>query len=128
MPTRLLVGVLALGAFVGFGCGPSKLNESKKWDLEFGDLRALDLPAVAKPQKINVEFSSSAGDVTVYVFKEEDVKGPEGLESADSKEKKALVAKRGKGETFSVDIPENTPTRVIVSAHAKTSVTLKVTN
>jgi hypothetical protein len=127
MPTRLLTCALALCAFAFFGCGPSKLNESKTWELD-GELKALDLPAISKPQTINVEYSSSAGDVTVYVFKEEDVKGQEGLENADSRAKKALISKKGKGETFSVEIPENTPTRIIVSPTGKTKVTLKVTN
>ena len=83
MPTRLLTIAIAFGALSLFGCGPSKLNESKSWELETGDGRALDLPAVSKPQKVNVEFSSSDGDVTVLVFKEEDAR-EEGSRAAEA--------------------------------------------
>jgi hypothetical protein len=128
MPNRLLTLALACGAVVLSGCGPSRLNENKTWDLDSGVAMALDLPAVSKPQKINVEFTSSAGDALVAVFKEVDAKGEEGLLNADTNVKKALASKESKGESFSVDVPENTATRVIVYSRKKTTVNLKVTN
>lgn len=128
MPKRLLTLAIACGAIALVGCGPGKLNESKTWDIDGGVAMALDLPPVSKSQKINVEFSSSAGDVLVAVFKEEDAKGEDGLLNADTNVKKALASKTSKGETFSADVPENTPTRVIVYSKQKTTVNLKVTN
>jgi len=126
MSSRLLI--LMLAGFVLPGCGPGKLEESRTWDLDGGEARALDLPAVSKPQKINVEFTSSEGDVSAFVFKEEDVKGEDGLRNADINAKKAIASKTSKGETFSADVPENTSTRVIIFAKRKTTVNLKVTN
>ena len=128
MPTRLSTILLACGALFLAGCGPAKLNESRTWDLDGGEARGLDLPAISKPQKINVEFSSTDGEVSVYVFKEEDAKGEEGLMNADTNAKKALAYKTSKGETFSADVPENTATRVIAFTRRKTTVNLKVTN
>jgi hypothetical protein len=129
MPKRLLTFALACGAIALVGCGPAKLNESRTWKVESGVSQALDLPAISKPQKINVEFSSSDGEVLVAVFKEEDAKGEEGLLNADTNVKKALASKTSKGETFTADVPENTPTRVIVYSKQKnTTVNLKVTN
>jgi hypothetical protein len=127
MFTRLLTVVVSFAALALLGCGPSKLNESKSWELDSGDARALDLPAVSKAQKVNIEFSSSEGEISVYVFKEEDAKGDDGLFGSDSK--KALAFKKAKSDTFSADVPENTATRVIVRGiDKKTKVTLKVTN
>lgn len=126
MSTRLLI--LMLAVFVLPGCGPGKLDQSRTWELDGGESRALDLPAVSKPQKINVEFSSSEGDVSAFVFKEEDAKGEDGLRNADINAKKAIVYKTSKADTLSADVPENTPTRVIIFAKQKTTVNLKVTN
>jgi hypothetical protein len=126
---RLLpVGSIAAAALFLAGCGPGKLNETRSWaGFEPEDAKAIDCPAVSKPQKLNVEFSSTEGEVSVYVFKEEDAKGPDGL--IGSEPNKALGRKRSKADSFSVDVPENTATRVIVrSAAKKTDVTLKVSN
>ena len=126
MRTRL--SILVLAGLVLPGCGPGKLNESRTWELDGGESRALDLPAVSKPQKINVEFSSSEGDVSAFVFKEEDVKGEDGLRNADTNAKKAIASETSKEKTFSADVPENTATRVIIFSKRKTTVNLKVTN
>jgi hypothetical protein len=121
------LAVVAIGTFFLAGCGPSKLNENRKIEIEDGEAKAIELPAVSKPQKVNVEFNSSESDVSVYVFKEEDAKGTDGLLGADPK--KALGSKKGKSDSFSVDIPENTATRVVVrGAYKKTEVQLKITN
>jgi hypothetical protein len=127
MLVRFFTCALALGAFAFIGCGPSKLNETKTWEMEVGDGKALDLPAVSSKQTLNVEFSSSDGDVAVFVFKEEDAKGEDGILSSASS--KALKSAKGKGETFTVDVDPNTPTRVIVRDQMKkTTVKLKVSN
>lgn len=128
MPTRLSTILLAYGALFLAGCGPAKLNESRTWELEAASPKALDLPAISKTQKINVEFSSTDGDVLVAVFKEEDAKGEEGLVNADTNRSKALAHKSSQGEKFSVEVPENTATRVIAFSKKKTTLNLKVTN
>jgi len=127
MPTRLLICAIAVGALALIGCGPSKLNENKTWEMDTGEGKALDLPAVSQKQTVTVEFSSSDGDVSVYLFKEEDAKGEDGI--LGSEKSKALKAVRSKGETFTQEIEPNTATRVIVrSVEKKTTVKLKVTN
>jgi len=129
MFSRVLPVAVAVSLLWLAGCGPGKLDQNMTLTLE-GDVaaRAIDLPAVSKPQTINVEFSSSDGEVTVLVFKAEDAKKDDELQMAPSS--KALAKKRSKGESFSVDVPENTATRVVVrEAEAKkTDVQVKVTN
>ena len=122
------VAVFALGSLFLAGCGPSPLNENKTLtlDKEYG-ARAIDLPAVSKPQTINVEFTSSDGDVTVLLFKEEDAKG-DNMDAFPSA--KSLAQKRSKAASFSVEVPANTPTRIVVrqAAAEKTDVQLKINN
>ena len=57
MSSRVLCSAVA--AFLLAGCGPGKLNENKKYDMEGGDAQVVDLPSVSKAQKVTVEFSSS---------------------------------------------------------------------
>lgn len=124
------IALLAIALIWVSGCGPGKLNETRTWELEGDETRAIDLPAQTKPQTITVEYSSPE-EVTVYVFKEEDARGEEGLLNAPANSKKCLPPspKRGKSESFSVDIPENTATRVVVRPSGKaTKVDLKITN
>jgi hypothetical protein len=124
MLSRLLS--VALGALLLAGCGPAKLNENRKMDLLDGEAKAIDLPAVSKPQKITVEFSCPDTEVSVLIFKAEDAKGDDIL-GADAA--KAIAYKKGKADTFSADVPENTATRVVVrGAGKKTEVQLKITN
>jgi hypothetical protein len=128
MLARLVpAAVVALGLLALAGCGPGKLNESRNWDIDSGEAKAVDLPAIAKPQTVKVEFTSSDADVTVYVFKEADAKGEDGLVASDPS--KALAKASGKTGSFTADVPENTATRVIVrNAPKKTKVDLKITN
>jgi hypothetical protein len=121
------VAMVAVASIGLAGCGPAKLDVNKTYTLDVGEAQAIDLPAIPKPQKITVEFSATAGDVTVLVFKESDAKGTDGLLDADLG--KSLGKKTGKSDSFTVDVPENTATRVIArGATKKTDVTLKVTN
>jgi hypothetical protein len=109
------------------GCGPGKLDVSQTIDLGVGDAKAIELSAQPKPQTINVEFSSSAGEISVYLFKEADAKGEDGL--IGSNPAKALEKKNGKSGSFSAEVPENTPTRVIFrGATAPTKVDVKINN
>jgi hypothetical protein len=126
---RVVVVMLAFGLFWMSGCGPAKLNVNKTLDLDSDEVKAIDLPAEPKPQKVTVDFSSADGEVSVYVFKESDAKGEEGLLNAGANSKKALADKAGTSGNLTVDIPENTATRVIVRSRGKkTSVNLKITN
>ncbi len=127
MSARLAFVTCALGLFLAAGCGPAKLNESKTLSVESGAPVAVDLVAQPKPQKVTVEFSS-AEEVSVFVMKEEDAKGEEGLLNADVNKAKALATKKGKGETFTVDVPANTAVRVVFFTRKKTDVKVKLTN
>lgn len=120
------LGVLACLALPG--CGPGKLDETKNWTLEPGEGRAIDTPAQPKPQTITVEFESSAAPIDVLVFKAADARGDDGIIEAAAD--KALGAKRGeKSGSFSAEVPENTPTRVVArGARTKTELKLHVTN
>jgi hypothetical protein len=128
MPIRSSLLAIALGLLVA-GCGPAKLNETKTLTLDKETMAtSLSLSAQPKPQTITVEFSSSEGEVTVGVFKQDDIKDND--EMATVALGKALGHKKGKSESFTVDVPENTATRVVARGHtaAKTDVTVKVTN
>lgn len=128
MPIRSSLLALALGLLLT-GCGPAKLNETKTLKLDKETMAtSLSLPAQSKPQTITVEFNSSEGEVTVGVFKKEDIKTDDDMTTVALS--KALASKKGKSESFTVDVPENTATRVVARGHtaAKTDVTVKVTN
>ena len=116
-------------ALVLVGCGPAKLDVSKTYTLG-GDTtaQAIELDPQAKPQTINVEFSTTGDEVEVAVFKKADAKTIDDVAMADSK--KALASKKGKSDSFSVDIPENTGAWVAVRALSgkKQDVQIKVTN
>ena len=96
--------------------------------MDAADAQGVELPAQSKPQAITIEFTSSECPVTVYVFKKDEIKDPkEDLFTAPGS--KALAKKTGKSESFTVDIPENTGTWVVVrDASKKTKVDLKTTN
>jgi len=130
MRLRSLLIALAPVLLVVAGCAAKKLNESAKLtlDKEYG-ARALDIPAQKKATTVSVEFASSDGEVSVLVFKETDVpKTPDDEALITVSASKAIVRKRGKGETFTAELPEGTAVRVVVREHtaAKTDVTLKV--
>jgi hypothetical protein len=103
-----------------------KLNESRQWELDVGEARALDLPAQPRTQIITFEFSSK-GEVSALVFKEEDAKRTEGLLDADSK--KALVRVQGRSGKTQVEVPAKTATRFVLrGVNAATVVDVKLTN
>ncbi|QJW98973.1 hypothetical protein [Frigoriglobus tundricola] len=127
MTVRPLLALIALGLLSAAGCGPAKLNENKTLTLDAGDAKGLDFPAISNAQTITIDFKSSAGEVSVYLFNEADAKGEDGLLTSDPK--KALGLKKGKEGSFEVNVPEKTATRIIVrGANEKTTVTLKATN
>ena len=90
MPTRFALAVCALGLFLATGCGPAKLDQSSVLALDAGDAKSRDLDPQPKPQKITIDFLSSDGAVSVYVFREADAKGDKGLEDAEANKAKAL--------------------------------------
>jgi hypothetical protein len=113
-----LVGIL--------GCGPGRLDETRTYNLaDATEAPYMELPPQSKAQTIKVEFESSAAEVDVGLFRAADV--PDPAMANFSKAMKAEVQK--KSGSFSVDVPENTATRVIVAnPKAKTDVKLHVTN
>jgi hypothetical protein len=129
MPVRpavcaaVAVALLSLAA----GCGPPKLNVKQTFSLEAGIPKGIDLPAVNKPQRITVEFTSSAAEVSVYIIK--NFKGEEGLGDQPPTKAQTLEMQRGKSGTVSADVSPDTETRVVVrDARQKTEVSLTVTN
>ena len=116
------IGLVALA-----GCGPAKLDVTKTYTLDAGEPQIIFLDAQPKPQKITVEFESSASPITVLLIKDEDVpKDEDGFISTS----KAIASKSNeKAATFSGDVPEKTASRVIIrNASGKTSVKVRVTN
>jgi len=129
MPVRLMSAVLLVaGCMTIAGCTrAAKLEVTRSYDVSPGEAQAIELDPQPKAQKLTVDFKSTDGDVLVLVFKEADAKGEEGLLQSDPK--KAIAQKKGKAETFTADVPENTATRIVVrEAQKKTKVELKVTN
>ena len=127
MRLRPLLFALAPVLLVATGCAAKKLNESKTLTLDTKiGARSLIIPAQKKATTVNVEFASSDGDVSVFVFKSADIKNEDDMMTLEAS--KALVKKRGKGETFTVDLPADTEVQIVVREHAaaKTDVTLKV--
>jgi hypothetical protein len=125
MCARLSAAALAVAFASLSGCGPAKLNQTKTLSVDVGEARAIDLDGQPKPQKVNVKYSSPE-EVSVLVFKEVDARGDDML---DAGEGKALGKSKGKDGTFSVDVPENTPVRVVVrGSPKKTDVKLEITN
>jgi hypothetical protein len=120
------VAAVAAGLVILSGCGPATLNFSKAYKMEPGRAEGPIFDKQSKPQKLTINFTSSDGEVTVLLFKSEDVTE---LNIFDLDPKKALGFKSGAGETFVVDVPENTETRIVIrDAKKATNVDLKVTN
>jgi hypothetical protein len=116
--------LLAAGLVALSGCGPAKLDVTKTYTLD-GAPQMVILDAQPKPQKITVEFESSAAEVTVMLIKKSDV--PEGEESFVPIAK-AIVSKKDKTGTITGDVPEKTETLVLVRGGTKTDVKLHITN
>ena len=110
------------------GCGPAKLDVSKTVYVGGdGDIQILELDTQSKPQTINVEFSSSGGEVSVFLYKEEDIRGNSGIENANPAKALGKATNR-KEDRFSVQVPANTATKVIIQSVKKTEVKIKITN
>ncbi|GIW84635.1 MAG: hypothetical protein WHU94_01380 [Thermogemmata sp.] len=123
----LLAMVLMTGTVLLGGCGPARLNVDKKYTMDVGDGRAIDLEAQKKPQKVKVEFSVSDGEARVLVFRAEDAQGEEGILEAPAS--KALGSQRGSTGSFTVDLPPDTKARIVIrDLTKKADVTIKVTN
>lgn len=123
----LLAMVLMTGTVLLGGCGPARLNVDKKYTMDVGDGRAIDLEAQKKPQKVKIEFSVSDGEARVLVFRAEDAQGEEGILEAPAS--KALGSQRGSTGNFTVDLPPDTKARIVIrDLTKKADVTIKVTN
>lgn len=116
---------LAIGFLVVTGCGPAKLTVTKSYEVNLGEAQAIELDPQPKPQKLTVNFNATE-EVNVLVFKAADASG-DAMITADAK--KALTSKKGKTETFTVDVPEKTAVAIVVREPAKKArVELTVTN
>jgi hypothetical protein len=123
---RFVPVAVALGWLLAAGCGPARLKVEKQYTMDAGEVQAIDLDAIAKPQTVTVEFSSSASEVRVFLIK--NFKAGAEPDPTPTKEQ-TLESKQGKEGSFSVVVPENTATRVIISGvNAKTEVRVKLTN
>jgi hypothetical protein len=126
MPARpvLTAGVAAL--LLAAGCAP-RLDVKSTFTLEAGAARRIDLPAVSKPQRVVVEFTSSAADVSVYLVK--NFREKDGMDEAPPKKEQTLDTKRGRSGTLTADVSPDTETRVVVrEADRTTEVVVSVTN
>jgi len=133
---RTVFGVVALmlgvvlgitGTAKGQPKETQKLDLTKKLELDANiQARSLDLPAQPGEQTLTVEFTSTKGVVSMYVFKQEDAKGDDELLTADPK--KALASARAKAGMIKVDVPEKTAVRVIFREANVTTVEVKITN
>lgn len=117
--------VLAVGMVGIAGCGPGRLDESRTYNMDTHDAPYMELTPQSKAQTIKIEFESSAAEVDVGLFRSADLKDP-----ADANFSKALKSEvQKKSGSFSVEVPENTATTVVLgNAKAKTDVKIHVTN
>jgi hypothetical protein len=123
------LSIVTVGILLLSGCGAGKLEVSKTMALGANvEAMSIDLDAQSKPQTLYIEFTSNGGEVSVYVFKEEEARGEDGL--ATARGTKAIAKKTdSKGDNFTADIPANTATRVIVRCGGRTAeVKIRVTN
>ncbi len=123
MPARLLT--LAAAVFLlSSGCGPAKLDESRTYDLDPGEIKFLQLPAQPKPQRLTVEFEATS-PIEVVIYKAEDAKDLENLPAS-----KALASEKSKttGTVVSDLNPDVATSIVVIGLGTKTTVKLHVTN
>lgn len=121
-----LICVLVIGLLAVTGCRPDKLNDVSTVTIDDSNpAKSRDLSPQKLPQKITVEFTVSGNEVSVLVFKQEDAE-----DLVFAKEDKALgKAIKSMGDKFTVDVPPNTATRVVVRNLGKSAeVKLKLTN
>lgn len=109
------------------GCGPPRLSVDKSYTLDVGEARAIDLDPQSKPQKIQIEFTASDGQVEVLMFKKEDV--PTDQAMLDAASDKALARQKGPSGSLSVDLPEKVAARIVIrNPSKKAEVKVKVKN
>jgi hypothetical protein len=125
---HILLALLAPVLLLLSGCA-DKLNITKSYEVSSVESKAIELPAQKVAQTINIDFSATGDAVSVLVFKEEDSPpGDRAISNADAT--KALGKKiNSKADKFSVDVPANTATRVVIWGTGKKSeVTIKIDN
>jgi hypothetical protein len=117
-PAPLAVVLLALA-----GCGPAKLDLSKTYNLGPAESQPIELPAQPVPQRLTVEFDSTA-PIEVAIFKSADLKGE------DHPVSKALaIEKKATKGSLAADLGPDTGTTVVISAGAKAAeVKVRLTN
>ncbi|MBN9522161.1 hypothetical protein J0H58_27185 [bacterium] len=120
-PCLLIAAIILLAPA---GCGPAKLDETRNYDLEPGDVKSIILPAQPKPQRLTVSFDSNE-PVDVAVYKSDDAAELFSLPTS-----KALAIERAKTSgTLTADLGPDVATTVTVSALSKkATVKVHVTN
>ncbi len=99
----------------------------RSYTLDVGEARAIDLDPQSKPQKIQIEFTASDGQVEVLMFKKEDVPNDQAM--LDVSSDKALARQKGASGNLSVDLPEKTAARIVIrNPSKKAEVKVKVKN
>jgi hypothetical protein len=122
------LAALAAGLLALPGCGPGALDASRTYDLEPGEARSIDLDGVGSPQTLTVTYESSAGPVTVAVFRKDDVPSDDDIVTIPTAKALGTAGKDEKG-TVTVEVPANTPVRVVVrDAQKQSNVKVRVTN
>ncbi len=120
------IGSVTLACVTLTGCGPARLDVIKTYDLAANSVEILEMSAQEKPQKFTIEFSADT-EVTVLLFRKADVPNPDAATYAAAD--KALGFRKGLRDTFSVEVPGNTATTLVVRGGQKAGrVELKLTN
>jgi hypothetical protein len=124
VPVRPCLFVAALVLLAPAGCGPAKLDDTKNWTIEPGDVQSIILPAQPKPQRLTVEFESSE-PVDVGIYKTDDTTDLHSLPVS-----KALAVERGKTSgTLTADLGPDVSTTITAGALSKkATVKVHVTN
>lgn len=114
---RSLLAVALLVPFVGCAV---KLNDKRSFELEPGLTQELTIDAVAKAQKITIDFTATGAPISLYAIKESD-KATATKEIDQGKKPAAALAtmeKATKGPLV-VQVPANTAMTVIITGTGK---------
>jgi len=136
MLSPLTSAAVAIGLLCLAGCGSAKKNRSKldeamldvskSYQMEPGTAQWFFLGKQSNPKKIVVKFTSSGSPVSVLLFRAADVSN-DSLTTIDSA--KAFGGQTSTSDSFVVELPADTETRVVVRGATKaTKVEVKISN
>jgi hypothetical protein len=120
------IGSFTLAFTTLTGCGPARLDVLRTFDLAANSVEILEMSAQERPQKFTVEFSADT-EVSVLLFRKADVPDPDAATYAATD--KALGFRKGLRDSFTVEVPGNTATTLVVRGGPRGGrVELKLTN